>query len=408
MYLTEKHIINKKHLYYNECDELCFKSKNLYNQGLYNIRQHYFENKNYLNYESNYHITKLQESYDELPTKVSCQTLKLVDNNFKSFFGQLNNEKLRPKIPKYLDKLNGRFITKFPKQALGLREFKKTGRIYLSKSNIFIKTKINNWDDIKEVRIVPRIDHYVIEVVYEKLELEQKKDNNKYLAVDHGVNNLATCTSNDRNIKPFIINGRPLKSINQYYNKKLSILKSKVEKENSKKTSKNIVKLTNKRNNKINDYLHKASRLLVNQLVSNNINTLIVGKNIGQKQDTNMSKVNNQNFINIPTFRFIDMLEYKCKLLGINVIINEESYTSRASFLDLDPIPVYGDVDIKPEFSGYRMTRGLYKIKKKKIYINSDVNGSYNILRKAFPNAFNDVDGIEGIGVCPLKLNVNI
>ena len=409
MYLIEKHIINKNHSFYNECDSLCFKSKNLYNQALYNVRQYFFENKKYLNYVENYHITKKQDSYKELPTKVSNQTIKLVDKNFKSFFALLkkknnNQHKEKINIPKYLDKVNGRYIIKYEKQALGKRIFKKTGKIHLSQTEIYINTKLKDFDSINEVRIIPRNNHYIIEVVYEKQELELKIDNNKYLSIDLGLNNLATCCSNIDNFIPFIINGRPLKSINHFYNKELSYYGSKLEKENKRKKSKRISRLTNKRNNKVNDYLHKSSRILVNQLVFNNINTLIIGNNKDWKQDINIGKRNNQNFVQIPHGRFIEMLKYKCKLLGINVILQEESYTSKASFLDLDEIPVYSKThNIK--FSGRRIVRGLYKTNKG-ILINSDVNGSYNIMRKAIPNVF--TNGIEGLAVNPIKLEISL
>jgi IS605 OrfB family transposase len=200
-----------------------------------------------------------------------------------------------------------------------------------------------------------------------------------------------------------IFNGKPLKSINQYYNKKRGKLRSELEKKNKLKTSKRLRKLDYKRNNKINDYLHKTSRLLVNQLVSNHVKTLIIGKNIGQNQDINMGKVNNQNFTQIPLFRFLDMVCYKSRLEGIEIIWQEESYTSKASFLNLDIIPIYGESH-NVEFSGYRQNRGLYKVKGEDIVINADINGSYNIMRKAIPNVF--TDGIEGFAVNPIKLYV--
>lgn len=395
MVLIEKHIIKQNHLFFNECDNLCFKSKNLYNQGLYNVRQFYFENKKYLSYVQNYHIAKNQESYKELPAKVSNQTLKLIDQNFKSFFGLLKTQGSMAKIPKYLDKENGRYITKFEKQALTLREFKKSGKIKLSQTNILINTNITNWSSIKEVRIIPRLNFYVIEVVYEK---QEKINNYKTIAaIDSGLNNLATVTYNDKNNKPFIINGRPLKSINQYYNKKLSKLKSELELKQKRKKSKNISKLTNKRNNKINDYLHKASRLLVNQLISDKTGTLVIGKNIRQKQDINIGKINNQNFVNIPIFRFLNMVAYKARLEGITVIYQEESYTSKCSFLDYEKICKHG------VYQGKRIKRGLFKTEKGKL-INADVNGSYNIMKKGIPNTF--VDGIEGVAVHPIKFNI--
>lgn len=394
MLLTEQHIINTKNPYFKECDKLCFLSKNLYNRGLYEVRQHFFNHKEYLNYNKIYHLLKLSDDYIKLPRKVSILTLKMIDKNFKSFFGSLKNKKLKPRIPKYLDS-DGRFVTKYTKQALNLTEFKKTGKIKLSQTNIFINTKIKDFNKIKEVRIVPRINHYIIEVAYEQ---NEKINNGNIIAsIDSGLNNLATITFNDGR-KPLIINGKPLKSINQFYNKEKSRLQSELEKKQNRKKSKKITKLTFKRNNKINDYLHKASKLLVNQLVLNQVKTLVIGKNVGQKQDINIGKVNNQNFTQIPIFRFLNMVSYKSKLEGIDIIWQEESYTSKTSFLNLDFIPVYGDKE-EYEFSGYRKSRGLYKIKNDNRLINADVNGSYNILRKAIPNVF--ANGIEGFGVNP-------
>ena len=399
MYLVEKHIIKKTHSFYNECDELCFKSKNIYNQALYNVRQFYFENKKYLNYESNYHITKEQECYGFLPTKVFCQILKLVDKNFKSFFSLLKNKNIKNKIPKYLDKENGRFVAVYPKQSIGLKEFKNNGKIHLSMTNIYITTKIKDFNQIKIVRIIPRINHYVIEIVYS---VKEKEYNNSDIisAIDLGLNNLATVTFNNGE-QPLLINGRPIKSINQFYNKKKSKLQSKLK---NKHTSKNIKKLTNKRNNKINDFIHKSSRVLVNQLVSKGVSTLVIGKNTSMKQDINMGKKNNQNFVELPLFKFADLLKYKCELEGIKVIFNEESYTSKCSFFDNDYIPTFGKDDEKLNPSGKRIKRGLY-VTKNMIKINADVNGSYNIMKKAIPNAF-DGHGIEGLGVNPLLLNI--
>ena len=200
-----------------------------------------------------------------------------------------------------------------------------------------------------------------------------------------------TITSNKIGIKPIIINGRPLKSINQYYNKKLAKLKSL----NAKKQ---IEKLSLKRNNKINTYLHQSSKYLVDFCIKNELNTIIIGHNQYWKQKIKMNKKNKQNFIDIPFNNLIKMIQYKGLLKGITVLYQEESYTSKASFLNLDYMPVYGDI-YKGNFSGYRYRRGLYKIRGKKVFINADINGSYNIMRKAVPNVFNN--GIEGVAVHP-------
>ena len=393
MYLTEKHIIKRTHPFYNECDRLCFQSKNIYNQGLYNVRQHYFNTNTYLNYYGNYDLTKTQECYDYLPKKVFCQTLKHVDMVFKSFFALLKNKTVKNKIPKYLDKVNGRYVATFTKQAIGLREYKKTGKLRLSQTDIYISTKLTDFNNLKEVRVVPRMHHYVIEVVYQVKE-KTHCDNGKYASIDLGLNNLATVAFNEGS-KPLIVNGRPLKSINQYYNKKKAQYQSRIK--GNKRTSKRIYKLTDKRNNKVTDYLHKASRLLVNQLVSQGITILVIGKNKNMKQDINIGKVNNQNFIQLPIMRFGDLMKYKCELEGIKVLFNEESYTSKCSFLDSEPICKHD------KYMGIRVKRGLF-VSRNGIKINADVNGAYNIMIKAIPNAF--ADGIEGVGVHPMVLTI--
>jgi len=393
MILVERHIIDKYHNFFGECDGLSFKSKNLYNSCLYSVRQHYFKTSKYLNYSDNYHIIKSIPEYNELPTKVSCQVIKKVDMNFKSFFGCLRSNLVKnPKIPKYLDK-EGRSLVIFPKQSISLGEFKKTGKIKLSKTDINLTTKIKDFSNIKEVRIIPRSDRYVIEVVYNKT-CKVKKESGVVASIDGGLNNLSAVTFNN-GTKPFIINGKPLKSMNQFYNKNKSILQSYIG--DKRKTSKRIVKLSNKRSNKISDYLHKSSRLLVNQLVLNGVDTLIIGKNVNMKQDINIGKKNNQNFTNLPLFRFLDMVKYKSELEGIKVQFVEESYTSKCSFFDGE------DVRKLENYKGQRIKRGLFKTGTGKL-VNADVNGSYNIMKKAIPNLF--IDGIEGLGVVPVKFNI--
>ena len=200
------------------------------------------------------------------------------------------------------------------------------------------------------------------------------------MSIDLGINNLCACTSNV--VSSFIINGKNIKTINQFYNKQVSKYKSICEKVNKCKTSKRIQRLNFKRKNKIEDYFHKTSSYIVNQLVSNEINTLVIGHNNLWKQDTNIGKVNNQNFVQIPFNRLIQMLNYKCQLAGINCVIQEESYTSKASFIDNDEIPVYKEgKKAEYNFGGKRVNRGLY-CTSSGIRINADINGSLNILKK--------------------------
>ena len=372
MYLTERHIIKNN----KELDEICFKAKNLYNKALYLVRQHYFETKGYLNY---YDIGRIMVDtkdvdYYSLPAKVSKETLRLLDRNFKSFFALLKKKQSgdydkNVRIPRYLDK-EGRYITTFPKQSIS-KVYIRKGIIKLSSLSIEIPTKVTE-SNIVEVRVLPRNNHHVVEVVYEIEDKKVKSDNRRYASIDLGLNNLATVSSNV--VKPFIINGKPLKSINQYWNKEKSRLQSLLK--GDKKTSKRIESITNKRNNKIKDYLHKSSKMLVNFLVSNDISTLVIGYNEEWKQNINIGKKNNQSFVNIPFYVFIKQLEYKCKLEGINIILTEESYTSKCSFLDNE------SVEKHESYLGKRIKRGLFRSAKNRI-INADLNGSLNILKKA-------------------------
>ena len=370
MYLTERHVIKNN----KELDELCFKSKNLYNRALYLVRQHYLNTKEYLNY---YKVNRLlidykDEDYYSLPSRVSNQTLMVLDRNFKSFFAKLKKKKdgsydKEVKIPKYLEK-DGRYIAIFQKGAVS-KVYLRKGIVKLSTLSIEIPTKVKE-SELVEVRVLPRNNHHIVEITYNVEDKETKIDNKRYASVDLGVNNLMTVSSNVT--KPFIINGRPLKSINQYWNKERARLQSLL---GDKKTSKRIQSITNKRNNKVKDYLHKSSRKLVDFLVSNNISTLVVGYNEEWKQGVNLGKRNNQSFVFIPYYTLIEQLEYKCRLEGINFILTEESYTSKCSFLDNEEVCKH------EKYLGKRIKRGLFKSKEGKL-INADLNGSLNILKK--------------------------
>lgn len=373
MQLVEQHIIKKNDNRYKILDEVCFKSKNLYNAALYEIRQHFFNTKQFLNWFSIDKIfkEKKQDDYYSLPCKVSQQTLKLLNQNFKSFFSLLKKKNYTKKksIPKYLDKSKGRFVAVYTNQAISKKEL-RNGMIQLSGTDFKIKTKVDS-NSINQVRIVPKNSYYKVEVIYEVEEIEELEDNEKYAAIDLGVNNLATVSFNES--KPFIINGKPLKSINQFYNKRKSELQSKLS--GDRKSSNKINSITRKRNNKIKNYLHKASRCIVNHLVSNNVNTLIIGKNDNWKQETNIGKKNNQNFVSIPHSQFVEMISYKCKLVGIAVMMTEESYTSKCSFIDNEEMKHH------EEYKGKRIKRGLFRTNEGRL-INADLNGSLNIMRK--------------------------
>ena len=395
MQLVERHIIKSTHKLFKECDQLAFKAKNLYNQALYRVRQHFFKTGDYLNYNAvqKQLQNEKQVDYIALPAKVSQQVLKNLDKNFLSFF-RANKAyqktptkfKAKPKIPKYKHKQKGRSLLTYTNQAVSKVSLKQ-GIIKLSKTNVKLKTKQKS---VQQVRIVPKISHYVIEVIYNQIE-KPHIDNDKIAAIDVGLNNLATISFNFHQ-NPIIINGKPLKAINQFYNKKKAKFMAYV---GDKGTSRRIEKLTFKRNNKVDHYLHQSSRYIINQLVSLNVSTLVIGWNQGMKQAINIGKRNNQNFVAIPFAKFIHQLTYKAKLVGIKVIVREESYTSKCSFLDQEPIQK------REIYQGRRVKRGLFKTAKYQ-YINADVNAAYNILSKEFPNAF--ADGIEGVVVHPIRI----
>lgn len=375
MRLVEQHIIKSNNIHYKELIKRCKLSKNLYNATLYVIRQHFFESNKYLSYANidKYFKESNNVDYRSLPIQTSQQTMRLVDYNFKSFFRLLKLKQSgkynKPiNIPKYLDK-NGTYTLIFTAQQLGKKL--QSGIIHIPLSNIEFYTNKTN---IKQVRFIPKTNYIVMEVVYDVKEMDVKVDNGNYVGIDLGINNLATVVSNK--MQSYIINGKPLKSINQYYNKKKALLQSKLI---NKRTSKRIQRLTFKRNCKIKDYFHKSTSYIVNQLVSNSINTVIIGQNKDWKQDINIGKINNQSFTSIPHSTFINMLKYKCRLNGINVICIEESYTSKASFLDNDIIPDFRAEGVS--FSGNRINRGLYRSSNGR-YINADINGAFNIIRK--------------------------
>lgn len=366
MKLVQQHIIKKNDSRYKELHDLCYKSKNLYNASLYAVRQYYFENKKYLPYVQLDSIFKNESNpdYRSLPSQTAQQTMRLVDQNFKSFFKSLKLPGKR-RIPNYLDK-DGVQVTYFTGQQVRKKDL-KDGFISLPGLECKFKTSLNN---INQVRFIPRSNYIVMEVVYTVKEKDSKTNNGRYAAIDIGIDNIATLTFNIDE-RPILINGKPVKSINQYYNKQKACYQSI-------KATKKAKDLTLKRNNKIKDYFHKSSRFIVNQLVSKSFNTLIIGYNKGWKQDTNMGTMNNQSFTSISHLQFVNMIKYKCELEGINVILREESWTSKASTLDNDYIPDLKTKD--PVFSGSRIKRGLYQ--SKNYLINADVNGSFNILRK--------------------------
>ena len=406
MQLDEQHCIGRGDIRYAVIDRVAFASKNLYNAALYEMRQAYIHQGYRIFFKELYHFMKSHEAYQALPAKVAQQVLKLLDKNWESYFEAVKawNEDAskfvgHPKLPKYKDKQKGRNILVFTVQAVSRKGLKKG---IVQPSGVPIKIQTRHAAHVNQVRIVPRGGYYVVEVVYTQEEKQADVDKKLVASLDLGLNNLVALTSNQVGFVPRLVNGRPIKSVNQFYNKRKAELQAAIDPET--RFTRRMERMTTKRTRRIDHYLHTASRRIIDLLIEQRIGTLIIGKNPLWKQEANMGKRNNQNFVQVPHARFISMLAYKAELVGIQVIISEESYTSKASFLDRDPIPTYGKVKEEPKFSGRRVKRGLYKSKNGR-KINADVNGSYNIMRKVAPNALRS-NGVEDCVVNPVPLLV--
>ena len=392
MYLTVKQQL--KHLSkeeYLSLRELSHTAKNLYNQAVYNIRQYYFQEKKYLSYQNNYAVLKTSENYKLLNSNMAQQILKEVDGSFKSFFNLLKKKNkgmynAKVKLPSYLSK------NSFTTLVIGFvrlnedtliipysNSFKKNHKKILIKIPPILLGK-----KIKEIRIIPKFNARFFEVqyTYEVQEEQRNLDKTHALAIDFGINNLATCVTNKG--RSFIIDGKKLKSINQWFNKENARLQSIKDKQKyGKKPTLRQKYLYSSRNNKVNDYMSKTARKIINYCLENNIGTLVCGYNETFQRNSNIGKANNQTFVNIPFGKLREKLEYLCKLYNLRFVEQEESYTSKSSFFDMDILQKF-EVD-KPQpysFLGKRIKRGLYQTSKGYI-LNADVNGALNILRKS-------------------------
>ena len=393
MYLTVKQ--QAKHLSkedYRTLRELCHTAKNLANEAIYNVRQYYFAEGEYLKYEKNYTLLKSSPNYKSLNSNMAQQILKEVDGSFKSFFGLLKLAKQGKyafkdcKLPHYLPKdgyttlvigfvrLNGnKLVLPFS------NSFKKSH----PSVEITIPPVLQN-KKIKEIRIMPKAKarFFEIQYIYEAECVQRSLNTNNALALDLGVNNLVTAVSSTG--KTFIIDGRRLKSINQWFNKENARLQSIKDKQHfGKRTTNRQKAIARDRNNKVNDYMNKTARRIINYCIANDIGTLVAGYNETFQRSSRIGRQNNQNFVNIPYGQLRGKLEYLCELNGIVFVKQEESYTSKASFWDKDDIPVYNADNPKEyPFSGRRVHRGLYKTASGKT-LNADVNGALNIMRKS-------------------------
>lgn len=399
--LVEQHVIKPTDPRFEVIDAAAFAAKNLYNRANYAIRQAFIHNGEFIPYAQLAKDAKVWDEFKRLPAKVAQWVLRLLDQAWRSFFAAIkewgeNPAKFlgRPKLPRYKGKKRGRSILIYTIQALS-RPALRRGEIQPSRLAIVVKTK-QQVDSIQQVRVVPRKTHYVVEVVYKKA-VEQADVNPAIVAgIDIGLDNLITLTSNKAGFQPVIVNGRGLKSMNQFYNKRRARLQSLLPV--GQHHSHQLNQLADKRNRRLRHWLHVASRRVVDHLVAEGIGTLVIGKNINWKQDIKLGKRTNQNFVQIPHARLIDMLAYKCELVGIQVIKQEESYTSKCSFLDGEPIGK------RASYLGRRVHRGLFRAGDGRL-INADVNAAYNIMRKAVPDAF-AADGIAGVVVHPVRWKI--
>jgi putative transposase len=364
-------------------------SKNLYNLGLYNTRQHFFQNNSFLKYPQNYHLCKEDPNYKLMQAATAQQTLKFVERGMRSFFGLLklykNGQLDKPSIPHYLEK-EGFFMIAFPKNAFSI----KNGSVRLGLSNEFLKqfTVSRNIltfklpkqlkaksSYIQEIHILPQYEgkYFKIKYCYKEKAENVNLDYSKYLSIDLGVSNFATFVDTDGTAE--IISGKYVKSLNQWYNKENARLQSIKDKQKIEKITKRQIKLLTKRANCLNEFMNRSVNYLVKHCLKNGIGNILIGKLTGIKQSINHGRKNNQNFVQIPFGKFKTKLESKCNYYGIKYTLVDEAYTSQVDALALDPLekPVYGRTR--------RVKRGLYQSSTGQL-INADINGAINILRK--------------------------
>ena len=405
---VEKHAIKKNHAYYNMFCEFTHQSKNLYNHANYLVRKEFTENNRWLRYQDLDKILKKDIDYPDyrnMPTaQAAQQTLQLVDQNWRSFFSLIkdwskNKDKYsgRPKLPKYKPK-NGRIVFMLTNQQVKLKDdllhFPKSFNGFTIKSRC---VTLNNFEKINQIRIVPNNQIFCIEIVYSVVINDNMlPDNGRHMSIDLGLDNLATIVTNT-GLQPVLVNGKGLKSINQYYNKQKAYYQSIAKSMNDKFYTNRLYRLTQKRNFKIEDALHKISKYIVDIALENKITTIVIGNNKNWKQSISLGKRTNQSFVSIPHQKLIEKIMYNARTQGINVTLTEESYTSGTSFLDKE----------QPNKEFYNNKRRVYRglfISNNNKSINADVNAAYQIMKKVFPNEFSD--GIEGVVLHPVRVDV--
>ena len=392
---VEKHIIKKSHSYYSMFCEYTHLAKNLYNHANFLVRTEFTKTGKWLRYQELDKILRRDVDYPDYKNMMAAQsaqqTLRLLDRNWKSFFNSIkdwskNKDKYsgKPKLPKYKPK-DGKMVFMITNQQIkqkdDLLHFPQSFQGFTVKPRCI---HLSNFKKINQIRIVPNNQVFCVEIVY-SISIDDT------LLLD-----LATIVTNIGS-NPVIVNGKGLKSDNQYYNKKKAHYQKVVKQMNNKFYANRLYRLTQKRNFKIEDSLHKISKFIVTSALSNDIHTIIIGNNKDCKRDISLGKRVNQSFVNIPHQKLIEKVVYKARNVGINVILTEESYTSGTSFID-------GEFPKKEFYNKKRRKhRGLF-VSNQGVQINADVNAAYQIMKKVFPNVF--ADGIEGVVLHPVRVDI--
>lgn len=373
-------------------------SNSLYNCTLYVCKKFYQATGKYIGLktldkemQSNFH-------YQQLPSFTAQEVVRLVDKNYRSFFALLNKKRSAEYSDKiqepHFKKKGDFFILIFNNQRI-LKQVDKNGQCILKLfKNLKLKFNYDLKGDIKQGIIKWNGNNFVLYISYEQENELPKKDNQKYLSIDLGLNNFATCVTNVG--QSFIINGRPLKSYNKFYNKQKAKIQSELEVKNKTKWSKKLSFIRNKKTRYIDNFMNNAVSYIVNKCKELQINTIVLGYNEGWKQEINLGKKTNQSFTNVPHGLFRSKLESKCEKEGINLKLQEESYTSKCSFLDGEYPEKHVDSEGKDNYSGKRVKRGLFKTSEG-FKVNADCNGASNILVKSIGKVVSEL--IKEIGV---------
>lgn len=432
--------IDKNHKMYNKIDNWCFLSKNLYNRTLYVLKNYWSATKKLHDNEdkeegekielhenekevlefvnsfitnedkqlktawygkiiTNFTLNSLlknDENFKAMKSESSLAIIKQVSTVFESHFKALSDwvkhkDKYtgRPKLPKYKKK-DGRFNFIMGKNQCKIRDgvLTFTSRGDKDMANYSFNVPLKDYErnhskdcDLREIKFVKENNVYAMYITYKIEDRPQfKEKKGRVMGIDIGVSRLVTC-SNTIGEKPFCINGNPLKSYNKEYNKKKSKLQTILKTVNNEYSSKRLRSLDQNRNNRMKTYMHQTSSYIVKWCVENDIDTIVIGSNKGWKQECELGK-ETQTFIQIPFDILKSQIKYKANSYGIEVIEQEESYTSGTSFID-------NEEPVKENYNkSRRVKRGLFK--SNGVSIHSDLNGAYQIIRKAFPEFMYD------------------